>query len=52
MDVVNKSDLPENIKQTIQNARKYAEGRGISIEVKDGAELETVKQLVEIKVGN
>lgn len=50
--VVEKSDLPEEIKNSLINARKYMEGRGISVEVKKEEDVEIVKKLVEIKVNN
>jgi len=49
---VEESDLPQNIKTTLKNAKKYMEGRGLSIEVKSSKEVEIVKKLVEIKVNN
>ena len=49
---VENSDLPEYIIDTLKNARKYMEGRGIQIEVRSLADLEHVKKLVEIKVNN
>ena len=44
--------FPGEIKTTIQNARKYVEGRGLPIEVRSEDEVEQVKTLVEIKVNN
>ncbi|MDZ7289364.1 MAG: DUF3788 domain-containing protein [candidate division KSB1 bacterium] len=49
---VAKSDLPEAIKIELKNARKYAEGRGIRIEVKSQEEVEHVKKLIDLKVSN
>lgn len=49
---VERSDLPEALKNELRNARKYAEGRGIRIEVKSQKDVEHVKQLIDIKVGN
>jgi len=49
---VEKSELPEEIKNALIDARKYMEGRGISIEVKNEEDVEVVKKLVEIKVNN
>ena len=39
-------------KPTLRNARKYAEGRGLPIEVRSQKEVEQIKTLVEIKVNN
>ena len=50
--VVEKSDLPGDIKETLINARKYAEGRGLRIDVKTAADVENIKKLVDIKVNN
>ncbi|MFC2088657.1 DUF3788 domain-containing protein [Calditrichota bacterium] len=49
---VEQSDLPEDIKETLRSARKYMEGRGLSIEVKNRDDLENVKKMLEIKVNN
>ena len=50
--VVEESDLPEEIITSLKNARKYAEGRGLQIDVKGVADVEHIKKLVEIKVNN
>ncbi len=52
VEAVKKSDLPQETVQKLVNARKYAEGRGISIEVKSKRTVEIVKGLVDIKVAN
>lgn len=49
---IEKSDLPENIKEALRNARKYAEGRGLQVDIKSGENIDVVKKLVEIKVKN
>ncbi len=49
---VERSDLPEAIKVELKNARKYAEGRGIRIDVKSAKDVENDRKLVEIKVDN
>jgi len=43
-------DVSEKIKTDLQNARVYAEGRGIQIEVKDDSNLTDIKKLIEIKL--
>ncbi len=48
--VVERSGLPESIKETLRTARKYAEGRGLQIEVLSSGDIETVRELVRIKV--
>lgn len=49
---VEKSDLPEDIKNELRNARKYAEGRGLRIEVKSRKDVEHIKKLINIKAVN
>lgn len=49
---VEKSNLPERIKSELRNARKYAEGRGIRIEVKKRSQIPLIMKLVSIKVNN
>ena len=49
---VESSDLPEEIKEELKNARKYAEGRGLRIDVKSVRDVENIRKLVEIKVKN
>ena len=49
---VQKSDLPKKLVTKLKNARKYAEGRGLRIDVKNSADVEHVKRLVEIKINN
>ncbi len=50
--VVEQSDIPEILKETLRNAKKYMEGRGLSIEVKNGQDIENIKKFIEIKVNN
>lgn len=49
---VEQSDLPDEIKTELRNARKYAEGRGLVIVVKNQADVQNVKKLIDIKVKN
>lgn len=49
---VEKSDLPKEIIEELKNAKKYMEGRGLSIEVKSKKQVDIVKKLVRIKVDN
>lgn len=49
---VMESGLPDSIKTTLKNARKYMEGRGLQIEVGSAKEVEIVKKLIEIKINN
>jgi hypothetical protein len=50
--VVGKSGLPQELITELKNARKYAEGRGLRIDVKNSEDVENIKKLVEIKVNN
>ncbi len=50
--VIEASDLSNDLKQTILEAKKYGEGRGLPIDVKDEMYLEDIKKLIEIKVKN
>ena len=47
-----KSALPKAVLDMIRSARKYAEGRGIRIEVKRPQDVEHIKKLCEIKMAN
>jgi hypothetical protein len=49
---VGKSGLPKKLVTELKNARKYAEGRGLRIDIKKSADVEHIKKLVEIKVNN
>ena len=49
---VEKSGLPKKLITELKDARKYAEGRGLRIDVKNSADVEHIKKLVEIKVHN
>ena len=44
------SDLDQQIKTDLQNARKYAEGRGISLDINKPADLKDIKTLIDIKM--
>lgn len=52
VSAVDRSDLPDVIKSTLRNARKYAEGRGLPIDVRLPEDVENVKRLVDIKIEN
>ena len=49
---VENSGLPQELITELKNARKYAEGRGLRIDVKNSTDVEHIKKLVEIKVNN
>jgi hypothetical protein len=46
------SDLPDSVLAIIDSARKYAEGRGVRIEVRTRKDLENTKKLAAIKMAN
>jgi hypothetical protein len=46
------SKISEEIKSELMNAKKYAEGRGIRLDVKDKSNLSDIKELIEIKLAN
>jgi hypothetical protein len=50
--VAEKSTLPPDIIEALRNAKPYAEGRGIRVEVKCRADVEIVKRLIEIKMAH
>ena len=47
-----KAPITQEIKSELSQARKYAEGRGIRIEVKDDSLLGEIEQLIDIKLNN
>jgi hypothetical protein len=49
---VETSGLPESLIMELQSAKKYAEGRGLRIEVKTKADVRVVLKLIEIKAAN
>jgi len=51
-DLILESDISLEIKNELIKARKYAEGRGIRIEVKNDLNITDIKKLVEIKLAN
>ena len=51
-DLIMESDIALEIKTELIKARKYAEGRGIRIEVKNDFNIPDIKKLVKIKLAN
>ena len=49
-DKVLASDIYEDIKTELRNAKVYAEGRGIRIEIKDASKSRDIKELIKIKL--
>ncbi len=46
------TDIAQDIKNDLQAAKKYAEGRGIRIKISDNSKLPDIKKLIEIKLNN
>ena len=51
-DQVLESDIAPEIKEELASARKYVEGRGIQIEIKNAEILADIRKLIEIKLAN
>ncbi len=51
-DAILQSDIANPIREEIQNARAYAEGRGIRIDIRNNSLLEDLKKLISIKVSH
>ncbi len=51
-DIILSSDITNEIKTELEQARKYAEGRGIRIDIKNNSKLLDIKKLIEIKLNN
>jgi len=49
---IEKSEIADTLKNEVINAKKYAEGRGLAIEVKDGKYISDIKTLINIKINN
>jgi Protein of unknown function (DUF3788) len=51
-DQIFESGISIEIKTELQNAKKYAEGRGIRIDINDDSKLSDIKNLIQIKLSN
>jgi hypothetical protein len=51
-ELILQSEISSTIKVELKNARVYAEGRGIRIDVRNDANLADIKKLVEIKLAS
>lgn len=49
---IEKSDISEKLIKSVLNARKYAEGRGLAIEVKGDEFISDIKRLIKIKINH
>jgi len=50
VEAILKGDIDEQIKNDLKNARKYMEGRGITIDVHTDADLDIVLKLLDYKM--
>jgi len=46
------SDISEAIKTDLKNAKKYAEGAGIRVELKDTFVVADIQKLLQFKIAN
>ena len=51
-DKILSDSISENIKSELNAAKKYAEGRGIRIEITDSSLMKDIEKLIEIKASN
>jgi hypothetical protein len=49
-DFILQEDFPENVKQSLREARRYMEGRGIRLDVRSEDAIEIIKRLVKVKM--
>jgi hypothetical protein len=49
---VHESDLPASVLEIIDSAKKYAEGRGVRLEVRSAEDVRNVEKLAMIKMAN
>jgi len=52
VEVAHESDLPVSVLEVIDNAKKYAEGRGVRLEVRSAEDVRNVEKLAVIKMAN
>ena len=52
VDAAYESDLPQSIKDMIDESTKYAEGRGVRLEVRTDDDLRNVARIATIKMAN
>jgi hypothetical protein len=51
-DIILTGDISSEIRNELEQATKYIEGRGIRIDVKDELKMTDIKKLIEIKLAN
>ena len=52
LDQILETTISESIKNDLLSAKKYAEGRGVSIDVKNDSVIPDIQKIVEIKLAN
>lgn len=52
LDQILETTISESIKNDLLSAKKYAEGRGVSIDVKNDSVIPDIQKLVETKLAN
>ncbi|MFQ6084086.1 MAG: DUF3788 domain-containing protein [Candidatus Aminicenantia bacterium] len=52
VNAINNEDISQDLKEEVLAARKYAEGRGLTIRVNDDSCLMDIKKLINIKIDN
>ena len=52
VDAAHDSDLPPSVLDIIDNSQKFAEGRGVRLEVRSDVDVRSVSQLADIKMAN
>ena len=52
VDEIEKSDISEKLIQELRSAKKYAEGRGLSVSVTKKRDLKNIYKLIKIKINN
>ncbi len=52
VEAARESGLPDSVLSMIESAKKYAEGRGVRIEVRTKKDLENTKRLAAVKMAN
>ena len=50
--VIEESDISPDLKEQVLSARKYAEGRGLTIHVNNDTYVKDIKKLIDIKIKN
>ncbi len=52
VDAAHESDLPPSVLDIIDSSQKFAEGRGVRLEVRSDVDVRSVSQLADIKMAN